>query len=339
MSRRFYLKSSTSENLNKVTRIVPWKIVLLLIVLFVIATPVYLFASRLGSKLLPTATNYFYGVTGPVPLTTPTPLPSLSPLLPQVGSLLYTVQEGDSCDEILSVQMNMSDAGEVFSDLKPETIQALNSALGQDCGKLQPGLVLPLSPQYPLVAVGGIVLKIAAASPQQVIPTPLIKVTRAVESTVDCSDGCMLTVRIAPQTLIRLQVQTTLPVHPGSWIWAQATMARKSVPHFDTYPYADPQASFNNMLLRACDLQVDNTHDDNSLDCDQIMPNTIDDDGGTWLFGVTGSGALNHWRYPLHVPAGTQVLLWLNNDNGVLHFHPGSTVYRYDETARVYVKA
>src|SRR5206468_3242719 len=83
----------------------------------------------------------------------------------------------------------------------------------------------------------------------------------------------------------------------GSWVWTQAALARKNIKDFDSYPYADPFASLNGMSLRACDLQVDNTHDDNSLSCSQLLPNTIDDDGGAWLFGVTGPGSLDHWGF------------------------------------------
>jgi hypothetical protein len=223
--------------------------------------------------------------------------------------------------------------------VKPETINALNASLGQDCRTLQPGLVLPLSPQYPLIAFGGQVLKIEATTPQQVLPTPLIHVTSVPDFTVDCSGGCLLTVRLTSQVQVHLLVQTTLPIRVGSWVWTQAALARKSVPGFDTYPYADPDASLNGMSLRACDLQVDNTHDNNSLSCDQLTPNTIDADGGAWLFSVIGPGALDHWHYQLHLPLGTRVLLWLSNENGDLKFHPGNAVYRYDDASHVYVKA
>ena len=56
--------------------------------------------------------------------------------------------------------MRMANAGQVFSDVNPNTVKALNSALGQDCHALQPGMVLPLSPQYPLIALGGVVQKL-----------------------------------------------------------------------------------------------------------------------------------------------------------------------------------
>jgi hypothetical protein len=94
------------------------------------------------------------------------------------------------------------------------------------------------------------------------------------------------------------------------------------------------------MSLRACDLQIDNVHDDNSQSCDQLTPNTIDDDGGSWLFGVVSPGGLNHWHYNLHLPTGTQVLLWLTADNnGNLSFHKGNPVYRYNADTHLYIPA
>jgi hypothetical protein len=259
--------------------------------------------------------------------------------LPQPGSLLYTVQVGESCDEILAVHMGMVDAGQIFSDANPNTVKALSNVVGQNCDNLQPGMVLTLAPHYPLIAFGGLVLKIDATSPQQVLPTPLINVGEQQEVGVDCSSGCMLTVRIAANVQVHLLVQTTLTIHVGSWVWAQAMLAHKSVPGFDNYPYVDPTASLNGMSLRVCDFQVDNTHDDNSLSCSQLLPNTITDDGGAWLLGVTGPNALDHWGYSLHLPAGTQVLLWLSVDNsGNLRFHKGNPVYRYDDASHVYIK-
>ncbi|HET9920211.1 MAG TPA: hypothetical protein VFQ30_10255, partial [Ktedonobacteraceae bacterium] len=219
-------------------------------------------------------------------------------------------------------------------------VKALDAVIGQDCHALQPGMVLTLAPQYPLVALGGVVLKATATSAQQVLPTPLINVAPTQQTGVDCSGGCTLVVQVAPSVKINLVVQTALPVRVGSWVWAQATLARMSVSGFDNYPYADSNASLNGMSLRACDLQIDNIHDNNSLSCDQLMPNTIDDDGGAWLFGVVSPGGLNHWRYNLHLPTGTQVLLWLTADNnGNLSYHKGNPLYRYDPNAHVYVPA
>jgi hypothetical protein len=240
---------------------------------------------------------------------------------------------------MLTYHMHMSDAGQIFSDANPVTVKALNAALGQDCHALQPGMVLPLSPHYPLVALAGVVLNIEATSPQQVLPTPLIHVQNKQQQTVDCSGGCLLIVRIAPQAQVRLTVQTTLSLRVGSWVWAQAMLTRKTVANFPNYPYADPHASLNNMTLRVCDFQVDGVHDDGSLPCDSLTPNTIDDDGGSWLLGVTGAASLDHWHYGLHVPSGTRVLLWLSNENGVLKFHRGNPVYRYDDTSHLYVAA
>jgi hypothetical protein len=92
------------------------------------------------------------------------------------------------------------------------------------------------------------------------------------------------------------------------------------------------------MSLSACDFQADNIHDDNALSCDQLTPNTIDDDGGAWLFGVISSSALDHWGYRLKLPQGTRVLIWLTSQNGVLKFHAGNPVYRFDGGINRYVK-
>jgi len=339
MARQFHRRGTPGETLRMFVRAIPWQLLIILPILIIGAIPVFNIGVRLGVHVLPGVTNIFYGLGGPPAGPYPTPLPPFPRVLPQPGSLLYTVRAGDNCDEILAFQMRMSDAGQVFSDANPKTVQALNAAIGQDCHKLQPGMVLKLSPQYPLLTLGGVVLKIAATSPQQVLPTPLVHVAPTQQIGVDCSSGCQLTMRVASGVQVNLYVQTTIPVRVGSWVWAQAMYGRKVVQGFDNYPYVDPTTSLNGMSLRACDLQVDNTHDNDSLTCDRLPPNTIDDDSGSWLFAVTGPGALDHWRYPLHLPPGTPVLLWLSlNNNGTLAFHKGNPAYRYDDSSNLYVK-
>jgi len=339
MARRFHPGSTPAENLRIVINAIPWRLLLLIPILLIAALPAFLFGTSAGRQVLPAITNFIYNISGPPPAPTPTPFPPLTRTLPQFGSVLYTVQEADSCDGILAFQMRMVDAGQIFSDANPNTVKALDAAIGQDCHALQPGMVLALSPQYPLVALGGIVLKVDATSPQQTLPTPLIHIAHQQQAAIDCSRGCLLTIRIAAKVQVRLLVKTALPLHIGSWVWTQAMLARKTVLGFDAYPYVDPTASLNGMSLRACDLQIDNTHDDNSLSCSQLLPNTINDDNGAWLFGDTGPGSLDHWRYPLHFPAGTRVLIWLTADNaGNLTFHKGNPVYRYDEGAHIYVR-
>lgn len=336
MTDQVHSRRSPRLNLRSVIQALPWRLFLLMPILLLVGIPAFLFGTRVGQRVLPTLTNFFYNISGPPP--TPTPLPPFPTALPQPGPLLYTVQAGDSCDEILMLQMHMVDAEQIFSDANPNTVKALENAIGRDCHALQPGMVITLSPQYPLIALGGIVLKVEAISPQQPLPVPLITVTSQQQAGIDCSNGCLMTIRIAPGTQIHLLVQTALPVRVGSWIWALAMLARKQIAGFANYPYADPDSSLNGMLLRACDLQVDNTHDDNSLSCSQLLPNTIVDDGGAWLFGVTGQGSLDHWHYPLHLPAGSQVLLWLSAGNhGDLKFQKENPVYRYNETAHIYV--
>jgi len=337
VSGRIHQRHTPAENLRAIMHVIPWRFLILAPLVLVIVVPVFQYGMRDGRRLLPAITNFFYDISGPPLSPVPTPLPSFPTSLPQAGVVLYTVQADESCDEILTMQMRMADAGQIFSDANPNTVNALDSLIGQDCHGLQPGMIIRLAPQYPLVAVGGVVLKVDPTSPPQLLPTPLIHITTQPQAAIDCSSGCFLTVRIARDTQIRVVVQTTMPVRAGSWVWAQAMLARKQIAGFAHYPYAGPNASLNGMSLRACDLQVDNTYDPNALACDQLLPNTIDDDGGAWLFGITGSCGLEHWGYPLNLPSCTQVLIWLTNLNGNLSFHRGNPVYRYDKTTHVYV--
>lgn len=338
MAYRFNPRNILPENRRGLFHSLPGKFVLLVIILFALAIPIFIYGTRIGNNVMPAATNFFSKISVISPSPTATPLPKIPSMLPQVGTLSYTVQDGDSCDEILAFQMRMATAGEIFSDVKPNTVKALDSILGHDCHALQPGMTLSLLPHYPLVALGGVVLKISATSPQAVLPTPLIRVPQR-PFALDCSGGCLLTVRVAPQVQVRLVVQTALTIHVGSWVWVQAMMAHKTIRGFENYPYVDPNTSLNGMTLHVCDFQVDDTHDDDSYSCSQLSPNTIKADGGAWLFGVTGPSALDHWGYPLHLPAGTRLLLWLSYEHGDMVFHPGNPVYRYDDASQIYVKA
>ncbi|HVB73054.1 MAG TPA: hypothetical protein VNE38_05810 [Ktedonobacteraceae bacterium] len=337
MAGRVYRRSTPAENLRVVLHAIPWRLLLLVPVLLILAFPAFLFGTGTGQRLLPALTTYFYNMSGP-PTPVATPYPAFPSALPQPGSLLYTVQMGDSCDEILSTQMHMADAGQLFSDSAPASVQALDGAIGQDCHALQPGMVITLFPHYPLVALGGIVLKVEPSSPLQPLPTPLINVVQQ-QLGVDCSNGCNLVVRIAQKQQVTLYVQTTLTVRAGSWVWAQAMLPRKSVAGFAAYPYIDPAVPLNGMTMRVCDFQVNYTHDDNSLSCSQLPPNTIIDDGGSWLFGVAGSSSLAHWHITLPLPTGTRVLLWLSLDNnGNLVYRKGNAVYRYNAQTHVYAR-
>ncbi|HEV2582001.1 MAG TPA: hypothetical protein VGT44_14190 [Ktedonobacteraceae bacterium] len=340
MAGRSYRRSTPAENFRVVIGAIPWRLLILVPMLLVIAFPFFLYGTTAGQRMVPALTNYFYHLSdAPTPVATP--YPTFPTNLPQIGALLYSVQAGDNCDEILTNQMHMVDAGQIFSDVTPGTVKALDNAIGQDCHALQPGMVIALYPHYPLVAIGGVIFAINPLSPQQPLPTPLINVQQQVG--IDCSGGCDLSVRIAAHTAVQLLVQTTLQVRVGSWVWAQAMLPRKQVAGFAAYPYADPAALINGMSLRACDFQVNATHDDNSLSCSQLTPNTILDDNGAWLYSVTGPGSLDHWRYALarfHFPGGTRVLLWLSLDNnGNLVYRQGNPAYRYDNATHVYVPA
>jgi hypothetical protein len=135
---------------------------------------------------------------------------------------------------------------------------------------------------------------------------------------------------------VRLIVQTTLSIFQGSWIWTQAEMARKVVKDFATYPYVDSQASLNGMVLRAYDLQVDTKHEDTSTATSQVALDAMRTDGGAWMYAVTGPSGLDHWGRLAHVPANTQVLLWLSYGKNGLEHQADDPVYRYDAATRSY---
>src|SRR5258708_32835059 len=132
----------TVENLRVILGLIPWRLLRVMPVLIILAIRAFYYGAHAGQKLFPSITNYFYTITGPPPTATPTPLPAFITTLPQPGSLLYTVQGGDNCDEILTVQMHMVDAGQAFSESKPNTVKALNASVAQNCGNLHPRMAL-----------------------------------------------------------------------------------------------------------------------------------------------------------------------------------------------------
>src|SRR5437588_610061 len=105
MTRRFQQRSTPAENFGIILRSIPWRLLLLIPMLVLVAIPAFYYGTHAGQKAFPSLISFFYDLTGPPSTATPTPQPLLLTTLPQVGSLLYTVQVGDSCDEILSVQM------------------------------------------------------------------------------------------------------------------------------------------------------------------------------------------------------------------------------------------
>src|SRR5215469_12263974 len=129
MSRRFHPHSTLKENLKLAVRLMPWRLFLLVPLLLLFAIPAFFFGTSAGRRLLPNLTDFFYNLSNTTPTIIPTPMPPLMQLLPQPGSVSYTVREADSCDEILATQMRMSDAGQIFSDANPQTVQALNTSL------------------------------------------------------------------------------------------------------------------------------------------------------------------------------------------------------------------
>ncbi len=317
-----------------------WKLIGILFAVLLVVLPTYIIAERAGSQLIPKLTSLFYAASDPNSLLTPVSLPAFPSVLPQIGKIPYTLEDGNSCDGVLAYKMRFTNASEVFSDQKPETVQALNATLGHDCHAIHPGMVITLSPQYPLIAFGGEVLRIGSLTSPQSMPTPLITLPHPEHHAPDCTEGCLLSVKIAPRVQVYLTVFTKSDIYPGTWIWSRAALARKVAPKFADYPYVDSAASLNGMALQACDLQVNGEplQNQTSFSCDDLTAKNIHMDGGAWLFGVTGSSALDHWHYPLHAPANSHVLIWLSDDKNGLTFHPSDPAYRYDPASHNYAK-
>src|SRR5215831_16635436 len=116
----------------------PLRILLFVPFVLLIVLPIFLYGMHVGQGIMPTVTNYFYTISDPSSSPIPTPPPSFPTSFPQVGMIRYTVQAGDSCDEMLTIQMRMEDAGQIFSDANPNTVKALDGLIGEDCHALQP---------------------------------------------------------------------------------------------------------------------------------------------------------------------------------------------------------
>ena len=114
MSGRIHQRQKPAGNLRAIMHAIPWRFLLLAPFVLLIVVPVFQYGMHVGQHFLPAVTNFFYDISGPAPLPAPTPLPSFPTTLPQAGVVLYTVQADDSCDEILTMQMRMADAGQIF---------------------------------------------------------------------------------------------------------------------------------------------------------------------------------------------------------------------------------
>src|SRR4051794_28462527 len=93
-----------------------WKVIGVLFAVLIVVVPTYITAERAGSKLVPKLTSLFYKASDHNGSVAPASLPAFPLTLPRVGTIPYTVQEGESCDSILAYQMRFANANEVFSD-------------------------------------------------------------------------------------------------------------------------------------------------------------------------------------------------------------------------------
>src|SRR6266700_3842872 len=101
MARQNHRRSTPGEDLRMLLHAIPWRLLIIIPILIIAAIPAFTIGVRLGGRVLPGVTIIFYILGGPAAGPPPTPLPPFPRILPQPGSLLYTVQAGDSCDEVL----------------------------------------------------------------------------------------------------------------------------------------------------------------------------------------------------------------------------------------------
>src|SRR5436305_2977316 len=113
MARRIHPRNTPGGMLRRAIRF-PWQLLIIIPLLVALAISTFLYMSRMGGEIMPLITQLFYKLSDPGSSVIPTPQPSFPMTLPQVGSVLYTVQTSDSCDSILAFQMNMQAAGQVF---------------------------------------------------------------------------------------------------------------------------------------------------------------------------------------------------------------------------------
>ena len=90
MTNSVFPRPAVPEKRSFAMPALPWRLLILISFLLTIGIPAFLFGTRVGQRVLPTLTNYFYNSSG-TPPPTPTPLPSFPVTVPQPGSLLYSI--------------------------------------------------------------------------------------------------------------------------------------------------------------------------------------------------------------------------------------------------------
>ena len=103
MVGRFHPKTTPKENFLALWRMIPWRMYLVSILLITIALPTFVYGIYIGKNVFFNAAHFFYTLST-LPVASPTPQPALPMLLPQAGSIFYTVEDGDSCDSVLAYQ-------------------------------------------------------------------------------------------------------------------------------------------------------------------------------------------------------------------------------------------
>src|SRR5260221_12735357 len=123
MARQNHRRSTPGENLRMLLHAIPWRLLIIIPILIIAAIPAFTIGVRLGGRVLPGVTNIFYILGGPAAGPPPTHLPPFARILPQPGSLIYTVQAGNSSDEVLAFKIRMSDEGKILSAANQKNVQ------------------------------------------------------------------------------------------------------------------------------------------------------------------------------------------------------------------------
>src|SRR5437588_10247266 len=92
MTRRFQQRSTPAENFGIILRSIPWRLLLLIPMLVLVAIPAFYYGTHAGQKAFPSLFSFFYDLTGPTSTATPKPQNRLIPTIPLVVSSLSTVQ-------------------------------------------------------------------------------------------------------------------------------------------------------------------------------------------------------------------------------------------------------
>src|SRR5258708_12738081 len=89
---RIQPRSTPAEKKRVVIRAKPWRPLLLIVILLILAFPAFKFGTGAGQRIFPPVANFFYNISRPPLPPTPPPLPPFLAPLPPFASFPYTIQ-------------------------------------------------------------------------------------------------------------------------------------------------------------------------------------------------------------------------------------------------------